>query len=168
MDQKTLHDKYISVERLIRKTCAEFAIQYSMNLEDCLSEANEVFLKVSEDYRPDKGAKFSSYLVRTLKFRLMDKLRKQLKRNELIPRESSEILIGMHNTEITDFDIDDFIQLMNLSKDASIVVRLCLSNKFDSQMRKGQQQIRAELMSSGWTSPRCSKAFKEISEAINR
>ena len=168
MDQQTTEDKYKSVERLIRKTCAEFAVRHHIDLEDCLSEANEIFLKVCDDYREDKGAKFSTYLVRVLKFRLLDKVRKEYNRSKLVPREDSEVLTEMHSTQITEFDVDDFIGLMNLSQDASLVVKLCLSNKFDSSIKKGQQQIRAELMSNGWTSPRCTRAFKEITEAINR
>ena len=168
MDQNILQDRYKSVERLIRKVCAEFSVQHPIDLEDCLSEANEVFLKVCDDYRSDKGAKFSTYLVRVLKFRLMDKVRKEYNRNNLLAREDTEVLTEVYSNQITEFDVDDFIGLMNLSEDASIVVKLCLSNKFDSSMKKGQQQIRAELMSKNWTSPRCTNAFKEITEAINR
>lgn len=167
MDRQKMEQRYCSVEKLILKTCRDFSTQFGMNIEDAVSEAHEIFVVSCDKFDPNRGAKFSTYIRNTIWFRLMDQQRKIYKRNELLPRDHSEVLNEIRSSEITKFDFDDFIAIMNLSNDAIIVIKLCLSNRFDSSMRKGQQQIRKVLMDRGWTSPRCTIIFKEINNAIS-
>jgi len=168
MPTPTITERFAEVERLILKTCREFSHQYGKDFEDCFSEAQEHFLTACQKFDESKGAKFSTYVRNTIWFRLMDSRRKELKRNELLKREDSEALDCCTSIQITDFDIDDFIKLMRLSEDASFVVKLCLANEYEPSFRKGQQEIRAGLMKSGWSSKRCSTAFQEISNAMNK
>jgi hypothetical protein len=141
---------YEDLRPLIRDTARKFADRYNQDREECLAEANLIFLNAYRTYDPARG-RLEPRVCRVIWMRLLDKLRQKAARYQrrlegaLSPRRAGlterdlaaharpgasgrvdvySDLGGVPSYDVPDFDREDFYG--EVSPDGETVVRLFL------------------------------------------
>jgi RNA polymerase sigma factor (sigma-70 family) len=142
--------------------------------DELRSEANETFVKCAMRFDPNRGIKFSTYLVKCLQLNLYRMARKKAWRES---KETNELfdIAGRDTSE----DIIFNVTLESLSRDARMCADLALhppeemreliDRKDDTVWAKKitKSHIKKYLYNQGWNPRQIDNAFSEINQLLS-
>ena len=139
--------------KIIKNRAAQFTGHgVGVEFDDLVQEGVIICLKAFEEYRPDKGTKFTTYLYRCLTNRFCNIRRYH---RQWISESLNDIKETIENSTHQPGDY-----LMDLSEDA----RECAKLAFESFNMK--TEIKEHLYKNGWSISRINTAFKELQEYL--
>ena len=160
---------YEDVRLLILDTVHKFCAAYKQDWEECVSEANVIFLSAFDSYDGDRAA-FTTWVRYKIWMGLLRFLQLRMKRDaKRIDLEEADTVRAHERPR---FDLGLFVA--DLSDDAATMVRLVLEPARDILLavrgrdnnRTRLAAIRAYLQDSGWCYGRIEDAVEEVTEAM--
>ena len=164
-------ETYDDVKAMLFSICVKH-ITPDRSLDDLMSEAHDVFMaSYLNDWDPDKGTAFSTWLYRKVNYRMLDMRRKITE----APIDTTTLEFTVLSPE--GLDIEEFLQ--DLSDDSRLVAWVVLNSSANLQAvingdltekeaRKIRQSIRERLLNRGWSQWRVTKAFQEITNTLTQ
>ena len=164
---KKVAEAFNGVKKLLHATCHDFRRKYGGNHEDLFSQSQEIFLAAHDQFDPNKGMKFSTYIRQAVWWRLLDQLRHDQHRLNQLPRQEFD---GdtIKAEEEKNFDLDDFCIITGLSEAAKTIVHLTTSrSEVPGEVHRGKAALKKILADElGWIPYRIRKAFREVTKAL--
>lgn len=166
-ERKVCEQTYADVEKLIAKTCWQFAKRFGGDVEELIADANTHFMRAYMAASFDSSkSKFSTW-VRTIVWRglISDARHNRRHRVEM----DLDLLEGACERPTIDALFED------ISEDARIVVALAIQTPdalYDVAMARGgcprnfRGAIRDYLEGLRWTAERITESFAEIKDAL--
>lgn len=175
--ENALTETYTDVERLIKHTVTQFINRHGQRwgtFDELFSQANESFMVAWRDYKPDRGASFSTWCRWVVSKSLSEHQRHEIHRDRRCRIDfcdMNEIQVA-DNTDHTNtlFILDE------LGTDARYVAQLtlnppkmlehCLANANGKSARNQKAVIRQYLYGMDWDTGRVNAAFDEIGKVL--
>ena len=163
---------YQDNQAMIKDMAWKVSKSTGLDIEDLESEGNLIFAKCLQNWNGKKsnGAKFSTYLYKTLTMDLYRYARKQAKENHTIDFEDLNTVSELERDAIAK------VTLENLSRDARICIDLALNPpvemmKLNKHFKRGKERLNKTLIKNylalkGWKEYQIDKAFSEVRMAI--
>lgn len=156
------------VEKIIFSLAWRFTKTYPISYEECLSEGYMAFMKACQDYNPERGQAFSSWVYYWVWCKLKDLVTKRT-RDPHVFMEVNDDLLG--EVEMLRSDALDLFD--DLSGDAKEIVQLILETPADllgGQAVSAQgllKKVKRYLISKGRSPQALEDAHKEIKIKFN-
>lgn len=165
---------YEDHKKLIHREVYNHHKRYGGDVEELVSQANELFMDILLSYDSDK-AEFSTWLVIKLRFHLREEFREKIRKSKTRPtcqypeHESYEF-----GRSYKHFDCKEFME--SLSKDGKFVLSLIydmpmdiwisIRQRGDDSPKNIRRALREYLNDLDWSYMRILKVFKEINKAL--
>lgn len=170
---------YEDLEELIRVTAARFADRYCRPFEDCLAEANKIFLEAFYSYDPDRHENLEKRVQFLVWKGLLTEVRLTAQRYGRLWRKWPSLTRVPVRPDPDPFEPEWLLSC--LDPDAKEVVRHLLHESDDLDATLGDREAHAtgnrnsakrilrEFLRTklGWTTARISRAFEQITEALS-
>ena len=156
-------ETYHDYRRWISTIVKQFTSQYGGEFAELIGSANLAFINAYRDYKPDRGA-FTTYLRLRVREALFATLRKNLSRNNRLPR--TEMELNSAGDRSNRFDMEALCE--KLSQDAVIAVRLVLDSFYDLEDAPihERRDVTGALYNMGWSKTRVQQCFQEVREVM--
>lgn len=175
--RRVINETHADYEKLIYHTVSRFIARFGGDFEEYCEEANIAYCTAYNAWRPEKGYRFSTFLVTCIRNRLK-KLRDVKARERSRPMLSldyradprSESLAALIPDRLPRYNIED------LEDDARTVVNLILSTPADladaisecgSRKNDWRLFLSGYLEGLGWSRDRVADTFGQLTEAFS-
>lgn len=156
------------VEKMLYKQAWKLSENYGIPFEEARSEAQLAFMRACYDFKPERGAKFSTWCYYWVWCQLKDFITRRTN-DPLIPTEINEEMLGEAPPEHS----PSLELVAELSSDAQEVVSLLLETRQEAEAiavtaKQLLRKIRVQLVEEvGWERTRFDKAHEELHTTLN-
>lgn len=162
MQSIPIEEAYESVKKLLYQQAGRMAMRYGMSFDDALSECHESFVLNYHRYDPSRGTKFSTRLVMGIQYRFLNLRKRRL-------RQKADAHLPLNETLLKEVVPPPSICLQalgELSRDAQLVVRLCLEAPTELGVARTPTElwrsVVRHLRAQRWSSAKISATRTEI------
>ena len=162
-------ETYRDVEKLIYRTCYDFARRYGGDIDELVSTGNEAYACAYNSYDPSRNALFSTWVRTQVWYALMNERKARYRIRERCAGDDTETWARNES----EFDMDEFA--IGLSPDSQHILGLLQTPPAalaDVATAKGDHGInwrstlKSYLRAAGWTHARVAESFAEIAQAL--